>query len=54
MRLGTIIAKKGIQFSYTVQVNHKMGMSATYRPKNTVEHRVIDFVHTLCVFLGLL
>lgn len=29
-------------------------MSATYRPKDTVEHRVVDFVHALSAFLGLL
>lgn len=31
-----------------------MWVSATYRPKNTVEHRVVDFVHALSAFLGLL
>lgn len=31
-----------------------MLVSATYRPKNTVEHRVVDFDHALSGFLGLL
>lgn len=28
--------------------------SVTYSPKHTVQNRVVDFIHALCVFLGLL
>lgn len=31
-----------------------MWKSATYWPKNTIKHRVVDFVHALSVFLGFL
>lgn len=42
-------------FSTNSAIQHySMWVSAPYRSKNTLKHRVVNFVHALCVFLGLL
>lgn len=44
-----------LSFSTNSGIQHyNIWVSAPYRPKNTVEHRAVNFVHALCVFLGLL
>lgn len=42
---------KGAQLQLTCR---DIWVSASYRPKNTVQDWVVNFVHTLCVLLGLL